>query len=51
MKHFKIRKKEERKKYKIIENIQSLSKPRIPFYFFKKVRKIQRYVEENFNIN
>ena len=50
MKHFKIKKRKETKQFFVLENRTYLPKPKIALFFFKKVRKIQTYVELDLEI-
>jgi len=45
MKHFKLKKRERKSQFYVLENRTYLPKPKIALYFFKNVTKTKRYVE------
>ena len=47
MKHFKLKKRERKSQFYVLENRTHLPKPKIALYFFKKVTKVKQYVEIN----
>ena len=50
MKHFKLKKRLEKKQFFVLENRTILPKPKIVLKFFKNVKKVVPYVEQSFDI-